>query len=450
MIELRDYQQALFDDTRAAMAAGSKRVLCVAPTGAGKSYIFMAMAEAVKSGRVLILVHRAELLDQHCAELEKNHIATKNIVVASVQSVYRHLEEYGDVRLVIADEAHLFRARTFEVVLKHFTDRGAFCVGFTGSPVRLDGKPLGGLFDKMVIGPTTAYLIEHKRLAPYDYYAPLAVDVSHLQKRAGDYAIEDLETVMEPAIYGKVIEEYQRLCPDKQAIVFCVSIKHSQQVAQQFRDAGISAEHLDGNTPKKARKAIMERFRAGEVKVLTNCSLISEGLSVDGVGAILLLRPTASLALHLQMVGRGLRYQPGKVCTILDCVGNYTRHGLPDSPRDWSLTAPTKAENEFNEDGTLQLRVCGTCFKTFRTAPVCPFCGTEYELTPREIKAMEDVQLAKLEKEQFEQEQARKEQAKLDIRNARSYEDLLRIEKANGYKHGWARIRARLRGYICH
>lgn len=408
----------------------------------------MDMCErAARKGKVLILVHRTELLDQHTDELAKNGISPENILVRSVQSVYRNLDDYKDIYMVVADEAHLFKAQTFEATIQHFRKQGAYIVGFTATPLRLDGASLRPVFASMVVGPDTKWLIEHKRLCPYEYYAPLSIDIARLRKRAGDYVTEDVEALMEPAIYGRVIDEYKRLCPDKQAIAFCCSIKHSQQVAEQFRAAGIVAEHLDGNTPKRQRKAIMERFRAGEIQVLTNVNLFAEGLSVDGVGAVLLLRPTASLSLLLQMIGRGLRYQEGKVCTIIDAVLAYEQFGMPDSPREWSLDAPPKAHKPLNDDGTLSLRQCESCFKVFKTAPKCPYCGFEYALKPRELKAIEDIELKRIEAEQVEAERRRKDKVAQDIRNARSRADFERIARENGYNSAWVRIRCKLRGY---
>ena len=218
-------------------------------------------------------------------------------------------------------------------------------------------------------------------------------------------------------------------------------------MAQQFRDAGISAEHLDGNTPKKARKAIVERFRAGEVQVLTNVGLFAEGLSVDGVGAVLLLRPTASLALHLQMVGRGLRFQERKICTVIDMVAAYSRFGMLDSKQEWSLDGAPKAHREFDEEGNLTLRQCEYCFKVFPTANVCKFCGAEYELKPREIRAQEEIELKRIQAEQVEAERKRKEKLKEDIRNARSRADFEAIAAENHYNHRWVEIRCKLRGY---
>lgn len=446
-IELRDYQQELVDAACAEIRNGRRSVLCVCATGGGKSYCFMDMASRCK-GKALVLVHRGELKEQHIREFRKNEIPMDNITVETVQTVYRHLDDYDDIRVVIADEAHLFMARTFKAVVEHFKEHGAYTIGFSASPCRLDGSSMSDIFDSMVDGPQTAELIDKKRLCPYEYYAPLTVDVSELKKQRGDYVTSEVENLMEPAIYGRVIDEYKRLCPDKQAIAFCCSIKHSQQVAQQFRDAGIVAQHVDGNTPPKEREAIMEAFRAGDIQILTNVNLFSEGISVDGIGAVIMLRPTASLALCLQQWGRGLRHQDGKVCTIIDCVGNYTRHGLPDEHREWTLEGNVKEHKEHNEDGTFAVRQCPFCYKVFPAKPVCPYCGEEYPLHVRELKAIEEIELKKITEAEAKAEQERKEQLKIDIRNARNAADFFAIAKKNGYSTGWAYRRARMRGYI--
>lgn len=450
-IALRDYQQTLLDKARAELAKGHKSVLCVCATGGGKSYIFMDMADRCK-GKVLVLVHRGELKSQHIREFEKNGIPMDNIVVETVQTVYRHLDDYLDVRMVVADEAHLFLARTFRAVLDKLTgpDVNAWCIGFSASPCRLDGSSMSDVFDAMVEGPQTAELIKKKRLCPYEYYAPLTVDVSNLRKQRGDYVTSEVEELMEPAIYGRVIEEYKRLCPGKQAIAFCCSVKHSQQVAQQFRDAGISAAHLDGNTPARAREAIMADFIAGGIQILTNVNLFAEGISVDGIGAVIMLRPTASLALCLQQWGRGLRYQPGKVCTIIDCVGNYLTHGLPDEQRSWTLEGVVKQHKTHNEDGAFTVRQCPYCYKVFQNTGQreCPYCHEPYPMHYRELKVIEEIELKKVTEAEVKAEQERKARLKEDIRNARTAADFFAIAKKNGYSQGWAFKRARMRGYI--
>lgn len=448
-ITLRDYQLNLLDGARAELAKGHRSVLCVCATGGGKSYIFMDMADRCK-GKTLVLVHRSELRDQHISEFKKNNIPMDNIIVETVQTVYRRMDSYPDVRMVIADEAHLFMARTFKAVIDHFAEQGAYTIGFSASPCRLDGSSMSDIFSTMVEGPQTAELIEKKRLCPYEYYAPLTVDVSELKKQRGDYVTTEVENLMEPAIYGRVIAEYKRLCPDKQAIAFCCSIKHSQQVADQFAEAGIMAAHLDGNTPKKERERLMAAFRAGEIKVLTNVNLFSEGLSVDGIGAVLMLRPTASLALCLQQWGRGLRYAENKVCTIIDCVGNYSRHGLPDDRREWTLEGKVKEHKEHNEDGTFTVRQCPFCFKVFENKgqKECPYCHEPYPLHSRELKVIEEIELKRITEAEVKAEEERKARLKEDIRNARCAQDFFEIARKNGYSTGWAFKRARMRGYI--
>lgn len=445
-ITLRDYQQTLYSGVQDQFRAGKKRVLVCSPTGSGKSYVFMKMAEQCK-GKTLVLITRRELKDQHIREFQKNGIPMDRIIVETVQTVYRRMGQYAGIQLVIADEAHNFLARTFKAVIDHFDSHGSYTVGFSASPIRTNGEPLSDVFQSMVQSISVKQLIQEKRLSPYTYYAPLSVDVRNLRKQNGDYAISDIEEVMQPAIYGKVVEEYNRLCPGKQAVAFCVSIQHSQQVAQQFRDAGIKATHFDGNTPKQERKKIMDDFRDGKIQVLTNCALISEGVSIDGIEAVIMLRPSMSTSLVLQQWGRALRYAPGKTAIILDCVGNYTRHGLPDDDRHFSLDGPAKTHKEFNEDGTLSLRVCPMCFKTFKTAPRCPFCAEEYPISPRELEQIEAIRLREIRAEELRREEERKAQAKRDIRAARSYEDLLEIERKYGYGRGWARIKARCRHY---
>lgn len=449
-ITLRDYQQGLLDKARAELAKGHKSVLCVCATGGGKSYIFMDMADRCK-GRVLVLVHRGELKSQHIREFEKNGIPMDNIVVETVQTVYRHLEDYPDIKMVIADEAHLFLSRTFKATIDYFAkEQNAFCIGFSASPCRLDGSSMSDVFSTMVEGPQTAELIEKKRLCPYEYYAPLTVDVSELKKQRGDYVTAEVEELMEPAIYGKVIEEYKRLCPDKQAIAFCVSIKHSKQVADQFAEAGIMAAHLDGGTPKKEREAIMERFRSGEIRVLTNVGLFAEGLSIDGISAVIMLRPTASLALCLQQWGRGLRYQEDKVCYFLDCVGNYTRFGLPAQHREWTLEGEVKPHRTHDDEGNFTVRQCPFCLKCYENKgqKECPYCHEIYPVHSKELAVIEQIRLKRITELEVKAEEERKAKLREDIKNARCAQDFFDIAKRNGYSHGWAFKRAKLRGYI--
>lgn len=448
-LTLRDYQKDLYDKARAQFTSGKRKVLVVAPCGAGKTAIAAAMMQATlennPKGECLMLVHRRELLNQHIGTLAGYGVDTSRIRVESVFTEAKRLGSHSKPLLLVLDEAHLSKAASWEKVVQFYD---TWTCGFSATPRRLDNRSLGDIFGAMVQGITHKELEARGCLAPFDYYAPAEIDLSGVKKHCGDFdqgVIEDL--VCTRTVYGDVLQSYRKFADGKRTIAFCVSVRHSNEIAELFNEAGIPAASLDGSMSPSARADIMARFRDGRLQILSSCNIISEGISVDECECCMLLRPTDSLALYIQQSCRCLRYMPGKRAVILDMVGNYTRHGMPDSNREWSLTSNTNSIREYNADGTLALRVCGFCFKTFETAPVCPFCGETYELKPRELKKMQEVELARIDKEQFEAEQARKAQAAVDIRSARSRADFEAIAKKNGYSKAWVNIRCRLRGY---
>ena len=309
-------------------------------------------------------------------------------------------------------------------------------VGFTATPVRLDGKPLGDIYSALVTGVSVRWLIDNERLAPYEYYAPTAVETDGLRVQAGDYVIKDLEQLMsDRAIYSDVLKSWERLAKGQKTIAYCVSVKHAQETAKMFTDAGYPAVEIDGSTPPKKRAEIMQDFRHGKIMVLCNVGIISEGVSIDDVTCCLLLRPTESHALYWQQGMRSMRYQPGKVATVIDCVGNYTRSPLFDADVEWSLTESVRKKPKINDEGDFVIRTCPSCFKVFKTAPVCPYCGTEYPLHPREIKAHQDIELARITAEEAERVAEAKKAARREQGRAQTFEELLAIGKAKGYKN---------------
>ena len=453
MIQLREYQQDVYDKARSMFAAGNKRVLVQLPCGAGKTAVFLKMAESNLSrnpdGYVLICQHRIELGRQNEDRVRQFGLDPERVRVESIFTEARHLGEHGKPSMLILDECHLAKAASWEKVINYYD---VPTIGMSATPCRLDGRSLGDVFDTMVQGVSHKWLQEHGYLAPFEYFAPTVPDLSALRKRAGDYAAEDVESlVCSGTVYGNVIDSYNRLAPGKRAIAFCASVRHSKEVAASFNAAGISAAHLDGSTPKAEREDVMNRFRSGDISILCSCQIISEGIDVAGCDCCLMLRPTMSVALWIQQTCRCLRpdkSNPSKVATILDFVGGYLTHGLPDDDRSWSLSSPVKPHKQHNDDGTFTIRQCQFCFRTFKTAPVCPYCGKEYPLSPREIKAIEDIELKQITEAAAKAEEDRKKKVKNDIRNARCYGDFLKIEKENGYKHGWAYFRAKQRGYL--
>lgn len=432
---LRDYQQDLFNKTVEALKRGCRRPLVVAPCGAGKSYLFAEMIRRTR-GEALVLTHRQELKQQH--ETLLKNLAITNARVAMILTEASRLGQYEKPALIITDEAHLSRSNSWMKVLDYYD---TYTVGFTATPVRMDGKSLGSVYDELVTGVSVQWLIDHHRLAPFEYYAPTVVETDGLRVQAGDYVVKDLEQLMtERAIYGDVIKSYQRFAPGERSIVYCVSVKHARETADAFNSAGIRAEFLSAGTPPGRRQQIMDDFRRGEFTVLCNVGIISEGVSIDEVSCCILLRPTESHALYWQQGMRSMRYQPGKVAKIIDCVGNYTRNPLFDADVKWSLNQSLRKRPVLNAEGDFHIRSCPNCFKVFKTAAICPYCGHQYPLHPREIKAHQEIELARITAEQAAEAERKRKQARCEQGRARSFEELLMIGRERGYQNpaAWA------------
>ena len=398
-MQLRGYQQQAIDDLRNAYRAGCRAPLLCLPTGGGKTIIFSAIASSAASrgNQVLILVHRRELLQQASRKLTDIGLdhgliaagipATDHPVrIASVQTLVRRLSRMDwQPSLIIIDEAHHASAGSWAAILDKWPD--AFRLGVTATPCRLSGAGLGTAFDQLVLGPSVADLISAGFLSPARIYAPPVVaDLTGLRRRAGDYAADQAATAMDrPTVTGDAIAHYQRLAPGQRAIAFCCSIDHASHVAASFNAAGIPAATLVGDTPD--RDAVVAAFDAGSVQILVTVDVVSEGFDIPAASCAILLRPTQSLGLYLQQVGRVLRPAPGKDhALVLDHVGNVHRHGFPDDLREWSL-----AEGARRATGTAapSVRTCPECFAAFKPAPQCPVCGTTCATQTRELQETE-------------------------------------------------------------
>ena len=433
-ITLYDYQNDLYVRSQLSFKAGNRRVLIVAPCGAGKSYLFLKMCESAvnKGNKVLVLVHRKELAEQHRQLFKDNGLETDSIRVALFWSEANRLGKYETPDLIIADEAHWI-PNTLRKVLDYYNCR---VVALTATPCRLSGDPMGSVYEDMVVGIGVKELIAKERLAPYDYYSVPVADVTGLSVSRGDYVMTEAEELLsKPAIYGDVIESYKKYADGKKTIVYCTSIKHSQSVAEAFRNAGYKAAHMDSNTPKAERTRIMNDFRDGKIQIISNVLLIVEGISIPDCECCMLLRPTLSTTIFIQSAMRCMRYKDGKRAVIIDMVANYLKLGMPDEDREWSLDKPVKPRKDINENGDFTIRTCPKCFKVFKTAPVCPFCGEIYPLHPREIKAHEDIELSRIRAEEAERAQEDRKKARMEQGMAQSFEALIALGRAKGYKN---------------
>ena len=440
MVTLRPYQQDIFDKTTEAIIKGSKGIICCLPCRSGKSFIQAEMIRRLKSGYGLVLAHRNELIQQHKDLLDS--LGITNVRVASVFTEVNHLGEYETPSVIFIDECHLSEASSYKKVCNYYN---CIVIGFSATPTRLSGERLS-LYDTLVTGITANELIKRGAISNYDYYAPnIGIDTNGLRTIAGDYVKSELEDMMcKSKVYGDVIKYYRELADGKQAIAYCVSIKHSEMVRDLFIKNGISAVHIDSHLPKKQRLQLMEDFKQGKYTVLCNVGLISEGITIPNCDVCLLLRPTNSLALYIQQSMRCLTPN-GNKSVIIDYVGNFQRHGLPTDDREWTLDGAVRKPH-INEDGSYAIRQCSECFKVFKTANVCPYCGFEYAVKGRELEQMQTVALRKISEQEKEELEKRKKSMRMEVGMARTKADLIAIARERGYKIGWVFQMMKLKG----
>lgn len=440
MKQLRQYQINLINDVRQAYLQGYKSPCIVAPCGSGKTVMMADMAKKAseKKNRVLFLVHRQELKEQTLKTLKLWGADMDYIEVGMVQTIVRKLEKNTPPNLIITDENHHALANSYRKIYDYFPN--ARLVGFTATPVRLNGGGLGDVNDVLIEGPTTTELIQWGYLAPFKYYAPEIVDTSKLRIKRGEYVSSDIEDLFNnKAIWGDVIKHYKKLSDGKQAICYCSSIVQSKKMADEFNQAGIMAKHIDGETPKAEREATIEYFRQGKIMILCNVDLISEGFDVPDCNTAILLRPTQSLGLYIQQSMRPMRYKEGKTAIIIDHVGNVGRFGTPDMEREWILDSKKGANSTVKEQNPV--KQCPECFYTVeRSVSVCPECGYVFG----QYKEVEQIESELVEIGSFEG-------FTIDYRkpeDCKNMAELYQLAKNKGFKPGWAYYQGKLRGFI--
>lgn len=451
MIPLRDYQQRIDDEVHFHLGLGIRNPLVVSPTGSGKTRVMANLADTLP-GNVWILAHRQELISQSSNTLQSFGIVhgivksgfeqnyRRRVQAASVQTVSRRLESLPPPAHIITDEAHHI-SPTYRRIYERFPE--ANLIGFTATPCLLNGKGLGEVYGAMILGPTVSWLQE-KGFAPrLKYYAPPPkADTSGLPVRGGDYATKESEEVMnKEVITGDAIEHYRRVCEGAPMLVFCTSVKHAEDVAAEYRRAGYRAASVDGSLDDDERADRIGGLESGKYQIVTSCDLVGEGLDVPVCAAVQLLRPTASLALHRQMLGRLLRLDSlYEVKYVLDHVGNTGRmvrgkweqkHGFAETEYEWSLEGVKKKKKEPGER-PISVRTCSSCFSVHQLARSCPYCGFEYPVKVRGSLDVEDGDLMEI--------MPTKEQARELTAKAKTYAEFFAIAKAMKYErpHFWA------------
>jgi DNA repair protein RadD len=427
MISLRDYQESAVARLRTSVMQ-HKRSILVATTGAGKTRMALRIIQgAVLNGKVIwFVVHRRELCNQTSrafweAKLEHGMIMSGRVqsnMQAQVGTILTAANRVETIKrkpdIIIIDEAHRSVSSSYMRLLDACPD--AIVIGLTATPQRTDGRGLGEIYNDLVEVEPMRWLMDNGFLCDYKLIAPpSSLDMSGVKTKMGDYDIAETEKAIDrPSITGDAIKVYRQYVDGKRCMVFCVTIKHSQHVCDQYNAAGIPAEHIDGTHSDAEREGALSRFRSGQTLILTTVQLAIEGLDIPAVEAVQLLRPTKSVIVYLQIIGRGLRPEPGKThLYILDQVRNWEFHGLPDDEREWSLDSSKKRAKKKEDEPDIKVKQCGHCWAVFKPGPdKCPNCGAPVVNAPRMIEQIEgevveiDVTAVRRERKQ-EQGQAR-------------------------------------------
>ncbi|EOW0484561.1 DEAD/DEAH box helicase [Listeria monocytogenes] len=388
---------------------------------------------------VLFLVHRKELIDQIQNTLEVSGVDMKHVTLGMVQTIVRRLDHTPQPELIVIDESHHILANSYKKIIEYFHE--ARVIGFTATPVRINGGGLGDINDMLIEKVNVKWLIENQFLAPYKYFAPEIVQTETLDiKRTGEFDMTGLDDQFNKRmIWGDVIKHYQKLADGQQAILYASSLYQSQKMAASFEQVGITAAHIDGKTPKAERDHIIQQFRNGEIKVLCNLDLIGEGFDVPDCSTVIMLRPTQSLSLYIQQSMRGMRYRPEKTSIIIDHVGNVSRFGLPDMERTWTLE-PKKGSN--SKKAEAPVKICPDCFMTVLSSnKQCEHCGHEFKVEVKPIQVDEAAELQEITEAVFKVNYSSPSECT-------NMKELYEYAKEHNYKRGWAFHQGKARGFI--
>ena len=353
-IELFDYQEDMKARIEKALCL-HRSVMAQMPTGTGKTYLLTAVIDsfvrANPKAKVWIVAHRRELVSQIDETVRKFHSyssATSSLLSSvkpmSIQWLMRHYDEIEEEPgMIVIDEAHHALAKTYKEMWERFPK--AKFLGLTATPCRLNGKGFTDLFDVLVQSWGVPEFICKGRLATYDFVSIKSDGVTQrlidsLQKRGadGDYQNKEMDMLLnkKPSIERlyRSLEEYGK---DRKGIVYAINISHAQKITKLYQEHGVKAIAIDSKTPATERQQDIEAFKKGDIQVLVNVDIFSEGFDCPDVEFVQLARPTLSLAKYLQMVGRGLRVAKGKKnCVIIDNVGLYRVFGLPSQVWNWN------------------------------------------------------------------------------------------------------------------
>ena len=453
MIELRPYQHDIIAEFHPVIAAGHKRIILVAPTGSGKTVIgadiIGSFIRTAKS--VLVLAHRREIITQTASKLFNVGIPhgiiqagfrtrpLESVQVASIQTLWVRTQngamELPPADLLWIDEAHHCPANTYRKIINCYPN--AILLGTTATPCRGDGRGLGGIFEIIIECPQVAELIKQKYLVPTRVYAPVDPDLRGVETRQGDYVESQLAERMDrPQLVGDIIEHWHKFGERRKTVAFATGVRHSIHIRDEFIKSGVRAEHIDGGTPKLERDATLSRLASGEIELVTNCMVLTEGWDMPEAGCVILARPTKKMGLYRQMVGRVLRPADGKPdAIVLDHSGATYRHGFVEDDVQWTLDPDRRAESPTHRKRSelcSRIHECRNCGVASVAGEPCWYCGYLPQRPPRAVQ-VEDGELGLVGRDRHAHSKVYD-----PAERARWHAMLIYIGRERGYKPGWA------------
>lgn len=420
MLKLRGYQEENFNQLRNAYGKGNRKVLYQAATGSGKTVVASMVTKlAVEKGnRVMPVAHRRELIHQFADKLsmmdvysgkvmagEPLHIG-RSVQVGSIQTLWaRYLKEKRIALhapdLIVIDEAHRSLSNTYLKLMAAFPD--AWVLGLTATPVRTDGRGLGHIYEEMVQSPSVQELTDMGFLVPVVPYGGSVADLKGIGMSAGDYNKNELEERQNtPDLVGDCVMNWLKLAEGRPTMVFASGVKHSLALEEAYQNVGVKALHVDANTHKQDRDNILEKLTNGEIQVVTNCMVYTEGTDCPAISCIQNASPTKNIAKYLQVIGRGMRPDNNKDnCLYLDHSGTTMMHGFVEDPIPWSLDTKGKLQVRVAEQREQELKQfqCVDCGCIWSGKIRCPDCGRRLELKG-EMKDYTEAELINLKRKE--------------------------------------------------
>lgn len=461
MFKLRDYQEELIQEVRTSMSKGNRSIIVQSPPRTGKTVTMAEIARlTTRNGkRCLFLVHRKEIISQAMNTFEIQQCDMNLVDFMMIQTAYRRVERMPKYDVIFVDEAHHALAKTYQTVLTAYP--GAIKLLFTATPIRTGKRQLDEIADDIVLGRSIRQLTKEGNLSPFKYYSVDYVDKSKLKKSStGDYTNDSMENSLNSKIYGDVVKHYQKYASGMQAVLYCYSVESAKEFAEIFNSEGISAVEVDGSTPSDLRDEYVEKFRNSEIKIMTNVNLFTEGLDLPNVDCVIMVRPTASLALYLQFAMRCLNPREGKEAVIIDHVGNWQRFGLPNEDRNWAETIRSEEEGEKRKKKNkeeIKAKQCPVCTQVIPTKDItdniCPYCGSS--MSTENEPEFEEAELIEIESQKRVElfQELQRDELKLNVMSKspeelKTYEELKAYADVKNYKPGWVYYQAKMKGLM--